>query len=80
MKHGDCRYRFLSIEDALSYLFLPPAVEMTDAKAQLKRIPAGADFVELFGSGWRKPVFDVLSSQKTLPMRFAHHAFFYRFT
>lgn len=64
MRDGDCLYRFLSIEDALSYLFLPPAIEMTEARNQLKRVPAGTDFVELFGVGWRKPAFESSNSEK----------------
>ncbi|KAL3943256.1 MAG: hypothetical protein SGBAC_002665 [Bacillariaceae sp.] len=60
MKYDNCRYRFLSIDDALSYLFMAQAIETIDARSQLKRVPAGKDFVELFGFGWRKPIFEVL--------------------
>jgi len=64
MIYDDCRYRFLSIEDALSYIFSSPGIEMTDARSQLKRVPVGADFVELFGAGWRRPLFAALNSEK----------------
>ncbi|CAJ1954578.1 unnamed protein product [Cylindrotheca closterium] len=64
MNYENCRYLFLSIEHALSYFFLSPGVEMSEARSQLKRVPAGTDYVELFGVGWRRPLFEGLNPEK----------------
>jgi len=55
MRHKNCKYVFMSIDEAISYPDLPKKVKLEQLRQQLAATPRGSAWTELFGRTWRRP-------------------------